>query len=280
MKILITGSTGFIGINLVSFLKNNNSIVILDASRDIGFDLSHDGWTKNLPKNEIDVVIHLAQSSLYRNFPEGATDIRKVNIDSTAEILEWARINKIKKFIFASTGSVYENSKGEKKESDTPSPNSFYGVSKLTSELMIQSYSKFFDTIILRIFGAYGPDQNNMLIPNMINKIKNSEDIPLASCKGLYINPIYIDDLVQIIKRFIDKKNECCDIFNIGGPEILSLHDIVLRLEKILDIKANIEEINAEPAYAVGSISKIKNYFSNLVFTDIDDGLNRCVNRN
>ena len=83
MKILITGSTGFIGTNLVSFLKNNNSIEILEASRENGFDLSHDGWTKNLPKNEIDIVIHLAQSSLYRNFPEGTSIINIPSSDKT-----------------------------------------------------------------------------------------------------------------------------------------------------------------------------------------------------
>ena len=98
-NILITGSQGFIGKNLIRELNKQDAVNIFEASRKNGLNLSEKNWTKNLPEHEIDVVIHLAQSSNYRNFPSKADDIFKINVASTFELLEWCRKRKIKKIL-------------------------------------------------------------------------------------------------------------------------------------------------------------------------------------
>ena len=261
MRIIITGSNGFIGSNLIKSLLDNENEVY-ELKRNEGFDLSTNGFTDKITAKNVDVIIHFAQSNNYRNFPDKVDDIYNVNCNSTLELLEWGRKNGIKKFILASTGNVYKQSKQPLREFDKLEPNGFYGSSKLIAEELARNYSNFFDVTILRIFGCYGPGQKNMLISNMIENVKQKKEISLAQGAGLFINPIYIDDFVNIfnILSNFEQKNKV-EIFNIGGDKIYSLYDIVNIIGNELKIKPNIRLNDNEPNYLVGDISKVKYYY-------------------
>lgn len=265
MNILITGSSGFIGSNLIKTLLDNENEVF-ELTRHNGFDLSQKGFSNKIEVKNIDIIIHFAQSTKYRNFPEEVEDIFNVNCNSTLELLEWGRKNGIKKFILASTGNVYKPSNQPLKEYDRLEPNSFYGSSKLIAEELSKNYSLFFEIQILRIFGCYGPGQKNMLIPNMINNVRENKEISLAEGAGLYINPIYIDDFINVFFQLlkIEQKNRV-EVFNIGGDKTYSLFDIVDIISNELKIKANIRFNDNEANYLVGDISKINDYYKEFV---------------
>ena len=123
------------------------------------------------------MVIHLAQSSNYRNFPFKADDIFKINVASTFELLEWCRKRKIKKFFLASSGNVYGDQSSLLKETSRTNPSSFYGVSKLAAEKISQSYQRVFSDSYFKNFHCFWARSKNMLIPNIINKIQNDEEI-------------------------------------------------------------------------------------------------------
>lgn len=281
MNILITGCSGFIGSNLSSFLLshkfncyalgrhlNKGEIKLIEA------DLSKPGFLKNIPK-DIDIIVHLAQSNLYRSFPENSNDIRKVNIDSTAELLDWGYRNKIKKFIYASTANVYKSSESVINESSKTFPESFYSASKLSAEFLINQYKSYFETYILRIFTPYGPGQNGMLISNIYNNIKNGNNIKLNNKLGLIMTPIFISDLVEIIFKLIISKTKNNDHieFNVCGNEKVSLFDIVRNFEALLKINAKIDFTSGHVPHFIGSNQKIVKYLDKKNFVSIDKGL-------
>ncbi len=116
-NILITGVNGFIGSNFAK--KNSKKYNLYGIVKDNKRKIKGVKYLKikNFYKqtnNKIDYIIHLAQSKNYKEFPNKSKDIFNSNIKLTAEILEFARINRIKKFIYLSTGSVYEKTKKKK----------------------------------------------------------------------------------------------------------------------------------------------------------------------
>jgi len=285
-NILITGANGFIGnsiskqmeghLKIIRAVRNSSQV---NCSREsvIEVDLSLPRFMDRLPKG-IDVIIHLAQSSRYRDFPEGVADMQQVNIDATVKLLEWARKNGVKQFIFTSTANVYASSGNPFTESSPTLPMSFYGASKLAAEHLARQYQNYYQIDILRLFTVYGPGQRNMLIPNIIEHIKSRKEITLAEGVGIYLSPVYVGDVVNIIKRLIEwpLQNES-RLFNLCGDGVTSLSNIVSILEILLNQSAAIRKTGNEVAYFTGSNERLKKVVGEYRFVDLETGLQRTV---
>lgn len=284
MKILITGVTGFTGNKLaLSLLEKKFTVVGLSRSEKlidhphynhIQTDLSSQNFTDKLPGG-VEVIYHLAQSKKYRDFEEGAEDMFSINIESTFRLLQWGKKNNIQKFIFSSTGNVYQASESSLTEEDPCVPNSFYGASKLCAEQLALQYCASFQVFICRIFGIYGPSQKNMLIPNLVNNMLQGKPVTLAGGKGLVMNPIYIDDCVSLLQRILTIKEP--GIVNLAGPQTISIADIVNLVE---DESGKIQEkiITAEaPKYLVGSTQKMNQLFGEFKFTSFKEGFSKVM---
>tara|TARA_B100000575_G_C23073716_1_gene618471 strand:- start:50 stop:919 length:870 start_codon:yes stop_codon:yes gene_type:complete len=269
MNILLTGVNGLLGSSLASLLVKKNHNVYGIARDDnyekikkvkyIKLDFSRRWGFKDLP-SKLDVIIHLAQSNQFRNFPDKASDVFKVNIESTARLLDFCYKSQVKKFIYTSSGGVYGNSKrpfSEKESIITPGELGYYLGSKASSETLIESYSSHFTTIILRPFFIYGPRQNrSMLVPRMIDNIANGNPIFLQGRNGIRINPIYVDDAaLSVYKSMQIKKSE---IYNIGGPEILSIKEIAEGISSYLKTEPNFQKIPGPALDLISDITKMK----------------------
>jgi UDP-glucose 4-epimerase len=244
-RILITGCNGLIGESLVQKLKADESLNLTGIGRSknsqiniFNIDLSKEWSDDSLPK-EMDVIIHLAQSEKFRDFPETSIEVFNVNTYSTLKLLEYGRKAGVKKFIYASSGGVYGSSANEFNE-DSPLVSAkdlgFYLSTKFCSEMLVENYSNFFDISILRLFFVYGPKQRkDMLIPRLIDSVKNGKEIKLQGESGIKINPIYVDDAASAIQKTLSIKGNFK--FNIAGPEVLSLRDIVETISESTGIK-------------------------------------------
>ena len=269
-KILVLGASGFIGKHAVrkflasgynvfaQYLPTENPPNIPEASW-FPCDLREQGFTKSFPQ-EVDSVIYLAQSPLYRSFPEGASDVFQVNVAAALQIAEYARKVKAKRMIFTSTGSVYGKQTTPINEEDLRTENiaSFYAASKLATELLLKQYDKLFPVINLRLFMPYGEgQQEKMLIPNLVNRVKDNLPIDLQGTDGLVINPIAIADVVEILERClgIDKTIT----FNVAGPETLSLRQIGEQIGLVLGKKPVFNCRSGETApIIVGNTARLK----------------------
>jgi UDP-glucose 4-epimerase len=289
LNVLITGASGFIGSNLVNHLIKQEGITIFPVYRKnaptglknthpVIADLSDEHFTNLLPNN-INVIVHLAQSKEYRNFPEQANDIFTINVLATHKLLEWARKTGVSKFIFASTGNVYKQQNKLLSESDLCEPISYYGGSKYAAEQLISNYSQFFATTILRMFGVYGPGQVNMIVPNIISRIRSQKEIILAKNVGLYFTPIYITDCVRMLSKVIYSENIMkIGIYNISGNETKNLHEMTIVAGQLLGLTPLYNITNDEPAFLMGSNAKFLNDYGYKPDVNLEMGLETTIN--
>jgi nucleoside-diphosphate-sugar epimerase len=182
-------------------------------------------------------------------------------VTSTLKLLEYARRAGVKTFVLASTGGVYTPQQSVLHETDTvgiSTLNGFYPASKAMAEIVANQYRSFFNVIILRFFFVYGPGQNStMLIPRLVDSVKNQKPVSLSGNDGIQINPIYVDDAVRAIKKCFDLGES--GTFNIAGEEVLTMRQIAEQIAAALNTTANFNvQPGSEGQNLIASIDKMK----------------------
>ncbi|MFQ4139207.1 NAD-dependent epimerase/dehydratase family protein [Nodosilinea sp. PGN35] len=268
-SLLLTGTTGLLGRHLVQHLTAAGAEIhgivrsqppfstpqVTYHTVDLGTEWSQDA----LPK-QVDTVIHLAQSDHFRNFPEKAPDIFQVNIASTARLLDYARKSGVKTFIYASSGGVYSNSHRPLHENSPIIPLgqlSYYLGSKLCGEVLVQSYAAYFQVIVLRFFFMYGPGQKrSMLIPRLMDSVKQGRPIMLEGPEGLHLNPVHVEDAAAATAAALATSESAT--FNIAGPDILSLRQITEAIGEFLKTPPCFDIVDREPHDLIGDNTAMK----------------------
>jgi UDP-glucose 4-epimerase len=252
VRILITGGTGLLGKKLLETLGNEHQVYFIARNVPkvyrhtcIKLDLSKDWDIHTLPA-KMDVVIHLAQSTLYREFPEHANDIYTVNLVSTMKLLDYSINAGVKKFVLASTGGIYKSQPSpitENSEIIAPADIGFYFATKLSSEIFSSSYRNFFEVNILRLFFMYGVNQRlGMFLPSLISKISTGDAVSLNGPSGIFINPIHVSKAAEAIRRIIEINAP--KTLNIAGNQTLSIREISEAIGNILEIQPNFKVLD------------------------------------
>jgi UDP-glucose 4-epimerase len=234
MKILVTGASGHLGESVIKKLCIQNEvhvIVRVIPSHTLSgvtyhvIDLSSDWSSKSLPVH-VDALIHLAQSRNFREFPQQALEILQVNLVSTAKLLDYASRVGVKHFVLASTGGLHRPSATvitEDSKVDPPNgPLEYYFRTKQAAELLARPYMDSIDITILRPFFIYGPGQSSdKLISRLLASIREGRPIKLSGRDGLVVNPVFVDDVVDLIIAILDAPKS--RILMAAGPDILSI---------------------------------------------------------
>lgn len=237
-RCVITGAGGLIGSHLVAELQSTWEIHGVSRHRPKGqekrgklhwhnIDLAGRPDFGMLP-DEVDSVVYLAQSEYFRDFPDRAVDTFEVNTGQVLRLLDWARRGGVRRFIFASSGGVYGTGHGKMSEEiEIPAGGNlgFYLGTKLCSEIITENYAPFMSTIILRFFFVYGASQRrSMLIPRLVDSVREGKAIRLEGENGVMINPAHVSDGVHAVRRALELEGS--HKINVGGPEVLSLRRI------------------------------------------------------
>lgn len=184
MNALVTGGAGFIGSNLVKFLVEKNiNVKIIDnlstgnrsniLNLDVEFikgDIRNYNFVLNNTR-KVDVVFHLAASIGNVKSIKNPYEDSEVNLLGTINLLEAIKKNGVEKIIYSSSAAIYgELLYDEIDEKHPLSPNSPYGVSKLSAEKMVVCYSRLynFTAVALRYFNVYGVNQRYDAYGNVI----------------------------------------------------------------------------------------------------------------
>ena len=245
MKILITGSVGNIGRNLINYLNNFPYHIIATGLK------PHEQITGKklkyrqldiLKKTEIekifseeqpDTVVHLAglTPELCQKDPQLA---KLINIQGTRNIGNISAKYHIKKFIFSSTAAVYyQTKKVPVSESFKPKPSSIYGQTKLQAERELAKIAqkRNFSLAIMRIFNVYGPGLNNSLI----NKLQNSEKkrpVDIIDPKNFIRDYIHVSEVCKVIQLLLKPEWQGIKFFNVASGIPRSTESLIKELRK------------------------------------------------
>ncbi|QWD64372.1 NAD-dependent epimerase/dehydratase family protein [Polynucleobacter sp. MWH-UH2A] len=235
---LVTGGAGFIGAAIADrLLKAGNQVMVADnlstgkienipsGCSFLKMDLSQEHEYVRLNDQHFDAVFHLAaQSSGEASFDDPSYDM-KSHVVSTFLLLEHCRKKNIKRFLYASSMSVYGDVAIQPvKSNEKHNPKTFYGVGKAAAEKYINFYSNYYgiNATIFRMFSVYGPNQNlDNLMQGMISiylayLIKDMPIIVKGS-KERYRDFIYIEDVVTVWVTALNSEATYGKTYNLGS---------------------------------------------------------------
>ena len=238
-KVLITGSSGFLGQALVKKLKKLNCNVFEFSRKNKNNILQKKSFSKF--KN-IDTVFHLAAVVGYVNVTKNIELAYKTNVLGTINVLEFCRRQKAK-LLFPSTFVYAPPFDKKKKETDPAASTNFYTYSKYLGELYCQLFVEKYqvDTVIARTANAYGPNQpKQYIVPLLIESFKKKKALILtdADAKRDYL---YIDDLANAYIALGKAKTKPGEVFNVSSGKSTSLLELVDIVRKITGLETKID---------------------------------------
>jgi UDP-glucuronate 4-epimerase len=247
MKILLTGGAGFIGSHLLErLIERKDDVAVVDDFNDY-----YDPGIKraNLPKSGFrlherdirdaapiiaqekpDLVIHLAARAGVRPSQKDPALYESVNVGGTLGLLEACRANGVKRFIFASSSSVYGNAEVPFREENADlQPISFYGATKLLGEHYVRIYARLhgLHATSLRFFTAYGPRQRpDMAIHAFTAAVLQGREIPMFGDGSTERDYTFVSDIVQGVLGAVDH-DEPYAVYNLGESRTIALKRLI-----------------------------------------------------
>ena len=292
-KILITGGAGYVGAVLTPYLLNKgHKITVIDLMiygekvldknpnlRIIKGDIRDTSLLeRELPNH--DIVIHLACISNDPSFELNPKLGRSINLDAFIPLVEIAKKNLVKRFIYASTSSVY----GIKKEIDVDEtmslePLTDYSKYKVDCEVILKKYiSEDFTPIIVRpaTVCGYSPRQRLDVVVNILTNLAyHKRSVSVFGGKQLRPN-IHIEDMAKAYEALIEapKSKVSGEIFNVGY-ENRSVFDLANTVKKVIgnDVSLKLSPTNDNRSYHISS-KKIKRVLSFEPINTISDAVN------
>ena len=268
-SVLISGAGGLLGHGLSAKLVERGARVHIITHSGAGNDLAGvvpisidfaSSWSEAALPSNVDTIIHLAQSEKFRDFPDSALDVFKVNIESTARLLDYAKRIGVRQFIYASSGGIYGNGVQAFDENAPiipPGQLGYYLGSKACGEILVHSYASVLQVVVIRPFFIYGPGQNRgMLIPRLMDHVALGKPISLQGKNGIRINPIHVEDASAAVASTLDLEE--CATFNIAGPEVLSIRDICETFARYLGKPPVFEQASGDPHDLIADISSME----------------------
>tara|TARA_B100000686_G_scaffold204229_1_gene211072 strand:- start:28040 stop:28906 length:867 start_codon:yes stop_codon:yes gene_type:complete len=275
-KIIILGSSGFIGKAISDELRKTNKNFLGFSSTDINLLLEESILKLNNQLIEGDIVIFVSALA-----PCKDQEMYKKNIMMINNFFSLIELKKIKHFLYISSDAVYEDSKNLISENNKKSIDNFHAKMHVDREKIITSYcyNEDINLTIVRPTLVYGPgDTHNGYGPNkFIRDINSKKNIILFGKGEEKRDHIYICDLVNIIIEILEKN--IYGSYTLATGKVISFYEIAKIVCNLKDISYdNIEfseRIGPMPhnGYRAFDISKIKSKISNFSFTDLDEAL-------
>ena len=309
MKILVTGSSGFIGFHTCLLLLQNKHYVIgidnLNDYYDLNLkksrlrilkkfnnfkflkkDIENKNIVKKFKANEIDVIINLAAQAGVRHSLKDPYSYINSNVLGHINMLELAKKVRAKKFIYASSSSVYGSNKtlpfSIKQRVDNPV--SIYAASKKSGELISESYAHLFgiQCIGLRFFTVYGPwGRPDMATFIFTKKIFEGKEIEVFNNGKMKRDFTFINDIIDGIMGAVklNKKFEH-RIYNLGNNNPEDLSNFINLIEDTIGIKAKKRLLPIQPGDVRETFAEISESTKDLNFkpkVNIKEGIPKFV---
>jgi UDP-glucose 4-epimerase len=266
MKALVTGGAGFIGSHIVDRLINDgHEVVVLDDFSTghrsniqhhidnkesftlVEGDISNPETVKECMQG-IDWVFHKAAVASVPKTVNDPVGSSAVNYQGTLQLLEAARKNNVKRFVFASSAALYGDEPTlPKVETMCPVTLSPYAVDKLASEFACGMYTSLYglDTVCLRYFNVYGPRQDpsspySGVISIFTDKLKNKETPTIFGDGEQTRDFVFVSDVVEANLKAATSETGTGEYFNIATGNKITLNELLKVLCEIYNIEFNV----------------------------------------
>jgi len=308
MNVLVTGGAGFIGSHVVDrLLGRGDEVVIIDNMNDYydprikernitpALESSSVTFVKGdildvallerlFDENEFEVIVHLAARAGVRPSLEQPLLYEEVNCRGTLNLLEGARKHGIKRFVFASSSSVYGNVKEIpfREDARIDRPVSPYAATKAAGELYCHNYFHLYGIPVtaLRFFTVYGPrGRPDMAIYKFTELIDRGEPIPFFGDGTTARDYTYCTDIVDGIMAAVDR-DLGFEIINLGESKTTCLSDLVRIIEENLGKKATLKKLPMQPGDVVltcADVSKARRLLDYNPTTPVEEGIGRFM---
>ncbi len=268
--------------NLISISKSEHYTLYFQDIRD------QKGLEKIFRNHQIDFIIHLAALAGVRPSIERPLEYEEVNVRGTMNLWELCNQFGIKKFICASSSSVYGNN--EKipfcETDNVDQPISPYAATKKSGEILGHVYHSLYgiDMIQLRFFTVYGPRQRpDLAIHKFTKLISENKEIPFYGDGNTARDYTYIDDIIDGILKSIDyleKNSDIYEIINLGENEVVTLTEMLSEIEKNLNKTAIRKILPLQPGdvqKTSADITKAQNLIGYKPVTNFQNGTKKFV---
>lgn len=305
MKCVVTGAAGFIGSHLSNFLlAKGHEVVGVDCftsyyDRSIkeenvarlkgsnGFRLVEEDLNAvNLDRllDGVDVVFHLAgQPGVRASWGRSFSEYIQCNVSATQRLLEACKSLKLRRFVYASSSSVYGQPDLYPLTEDLPCrPISPYGVTKLAGEHLCVLYHRHFDVpaVSLRYFTVYGPGQRpDMAFHRMIRAALADQPFPLYGDGRQTRDFTFVSDAVEATYAAVEAPGG--EVINVGGGSRVTMLDVISVLESILGKKVRTEMQEGQKGdvmHTWADLGKASEFLSYKPKVDLKTGLAEEVN--
>ena len=307
MKVLVTGAAGFIGSHLCErLLSEARTVVGVDNFDDfydpqikrsniavclknknfqlVEADIRDRVAMDEMVGKDIDIIVHLAARAGIRPSIAQPLLYADVNVNGTTVLLEAAKKQRIGKFIFASSSSIYGNNEKVpfSEEDNVDFPISPYAATKKAGELICHTYHHLYGISLtcLRFFTVYGPRQRpDLAIHKFTGLIEQGVAIPVYGDGTMSRDFTYIDDIIDGTVAAMEK---CAgfNIYNLGESRPITVNDLIAEIEKALGKKAVKEHVPFQPGDVERTYADVTKAVSELEYnpkTKIEDGLAKFV---
>lgn len=246
------------------------------------------GLEKIFKEHTIDLVIHLAALAGVRPSIERPLEYEEVNVRGTMNLWELCKDFNIKKFVCASSSSVYgNNEKIPFAETDNvDNPISPYAATKKCGEILGHVYHQLYhiDMIQLRFFTVYGPRQRpDLAIHKFTKLIADDKEIPFYGDGSTARDYTYIDDIIDGITKsinYLENNSKVYEIINLGESEVINLSEMLSTIEKTIGKTATKKEMPMQPGDVQktnADITKAKTLIGYQPDTHFQNGIKKFV---
>ena len=270
MKILVTGGAGFIGSHLVDLLlTQNHQVVVLDnlstgkldnlpaASDALQIEVGDICSTQTVDRaiSGCDAIVHLAAVASVQASVEDPCATHQVNLVGTLNLLEAARKNNIKRFVYASSAAVYGNTEEiPVAECTRLKPLTPYAADKLAGEYYIDFYRRQYGLkpIIFRFFNIFGPRQDpsspySGVISIFLQRAIDGQPVNVFGDGEQTRDFVYVTDLVRLLEQAVSTSKNITEPMNVGNSEQTSLNQLLAAIQEFSEKQLEINYYAPRP---------------------------------